>query len=99
MEVLQRNTGGFTHRFQSGKMDYRVYLMSTKNHIEFVLIKQVDFIECKAFSCQLLYTVQRFFITVTKVVYDDNIISVFKKLNTGMAANITCTACNQDIHR
>jgi len=79
-------------------MDDTVDFVVGENAAQQVFIPHISLIEGNLFSCDLLHPAQAFGVGIAQVVDDNGLMARFDQLHTGVAADVSGTAGDKNLH-
>jgi hypothetical protein len=94
--VGERDTRGFTHRFQPGKMHHRRQFMLGEYLIKGGVIIDIQSMEYRSDASNLLDASQHFNLTVAQIVHHHRKVARRNQFNTHMTADITSSTGYQN---
>ena len=79
-------------------MDSGLDLVLLENGAQSLTVSDIGLVELYGFSDDFFNTLQGFLLGVAQVVDNNDIVACLGKLNNGMTADISGTACNKNCH-
>ena len=92
--VLQGLLDTLAHSLKAGKVDHGVNIIIMEDFPELFFVCAVHPVEGDTLSGDLLNAVNDFNLGVGQVIHNDNLMSCIQQFHSGMAADISGTACN-----
>jgi len=93
--VQQRLRDRLAHRLQPGKVDHGVDLVLREEMRQRLLVADIDLLEDRLATGELLHTAQALEVRVAQVVGHDHIVASIKQLEHRVAADVSHTASHQ----